>query len=524
MNAVIYARYSSHNQTEQSIEGQLRDNYEYARQQGLTVIAEYIDRAKSGTKDQRADFQRMIEDAAKRQFELIIVWKLDRFARNRYDSAIYKSRLKKYGVRVVSVKESITDNPEGIILEGMLEAMAEYYSANLAQNIRRGIRESIAKGQFPGGPVPYGYKAENKHLVPDDKTAPVIRFVFEEYAAGTSKKNILKKLEARGIRNKTGKPFTITAFQTALSNPVYIGDFCYKGETVPGAAVPLISKDVFDKVQLQLKSNARAPASAKAKVNYALHGKIFCGHCGAPMVGESGRSRNGDKYYYYACAQKKKSHACSKKNEQKDYLERYVVQQTAEYVLSPSRLKHIAAAVVEEYSKEFSDNRSTEYEKALAQIDTELEKLIDALVEAPKIAHAKIYARMEALESQKSDLETELAALRIAQDVRMTESEIIKWLQQFCNGDPDSEEYRSRIIDVFVNSVYVYDDRITIFYNIKGGKQISYIDIIEASPPPGTVSDGSDMNAYAPFNPSSERRRDFALLNCRGIDAELPHF
>ena len=129
MNAVIYARYSSHGQTEQSIEGQLHDNYAWAEQQGITVIGEYIDRALTGTKDQRPDFQRMIADAAKRQFELVIVWKLDRFARNRYDSAIYKARLKKYGVKVLSVKENITDSPEGIILEGLLESIPRHLCA-----------------------------------------------------------------------------------------------------------------------------------------------------------------------------------------------------------------------------------------------------------------------------------------------------------------------------------------------------------------------------------------------------------
>ena len=167
--AVIYARYSSHNQTEQSIEGQLHDNYEFANREGYQVVGEYIDRAMTGRSDQRDDFQRMIHDASKKQFQYIIVWKLDRFARNRYDSAIYKSKLKKYGVRVVSAKENISDNPEGIILEGMLESMAEYYSANLSVNVKRGQRETLAKGRFCGGRVPFGYKIEDGKLVADER-------------------------------------------------------------------------------------------------------------------------------------------------------------------------------------------------------------------------------------------------------------------------------------------------------------------------------------------------------------------
>ena len=118
--ACVYARYSSHSQTEQSIEGQLRDAYAFAEREGYTIVKEYIDRAQSGTKDTRTEFQRMIADAPKHQYEIVIVWKLDRFARNRYDSAIYKSKLKKENIRVVSVMERIEDNPEGIILEGML--------------------------------------------------------------------------------------------------------------------------------------------------------------------------------------------------------------------------------------------------------------------------------------------------------------------------------------------------------------------------------------------------------------------
>lgn len=185
--AVIYARYSSHNQSEQSIEEQLHDNYAWAKANNVTVIGEYIDRAMTGTKDTRPDFQRMIDDAAKHQFQLVIVWKLDRFARNRYDSAIYKAKLKKHGVRVVSVCENITDSHEGIILEGLLESMAEYYLANLSKNIKRGLRESAANGTFCGGHIPYGYRVQDKRLVADEKTAPAIRYLFDEYANGTKR-------------------------------------------------------------------------------------------------------------------------------------------------------------------------------------------------------------------------------------------------------------------------------------------------------------------------------------------------
>lgn len=495
MNAVIYARYSSHGQTEQSIEGQLRDNYAWAEQQGVAVVGEYIDRALSGTKDTRPDFQRMIADAAKGQFEMVIVWKLDRFARNRYDSAIYKAKLKKYGVRVVSVKENISDQPEGIILEGLLESLAEYYSANLAQNIRRGQRESIAKGTYLGGTTPYGYKVQNGKLVADEKTAPMIRYLFEQYAAGVPKKEIVDELNRRGYRNRNGKPLTCNSFSRVLPNSAYIGQYRYNGEVISGLAEPIIEDELFFRVQERLKRVARAPAAGRAQVRYLLQGKAFCGYCGTPMVGESGRSHTGVIYNYYACHKKKKGRGCRKKNERKDFIEWYIVEQTVKYVLSPGHLEKVAKAVVAQYDKEFSNSQVVEMERALEQMDRELNKLVDAIIEAPKAAHPRIYERMEVLEARKADLQVSLARLRIAASIRLTEPEVRAWLRQFTKGDPLDEDFRRRIIDVFINSVYLYDDKVLIFYNLRGGKQVSYIDVINSDDLP--VEESSDLTRDA---------------------------
>ena len=467
VRAVVYARYSSHGQTEQSIEGQLHDAYAWAEQQNVTIIGEDIDRALTGTKDNRPDFQRMIDDASKRQFQMVIVWKLDRFARNRYDSAIYKARLKKYGVRVVSVKENITDSPEGIILEGLLESMAEYYSANLSQNIRRGQRETIAKGLFCGGPIPFGYKLENKKLVADDKLLPAVRYIFEQYAQGVPKKDIIDTLTARGVRMKNGKPISNSSFARTISNTAYIGDFQYSGQIVPGLSEPLIDRELFDRVQKRIALNRRTPAKQKAAVDFLLTGKIWCGHCGATMAGDSGRSHTGDAHYYYACRNKKQHHTCRKRNERKEYIEDCVVTNTLEYILTPARAQRIASAVVAEYNKEFSDSGITDLEKAIAHIDRELDKLVDALIDTPKAARARINDRITALDAQKSELETDLAQLRIAAGIRLTETEVLSWLHKFSDGNPDDPDFRKRLIDTFINAVYVYDDRLVIFYNIR---------------------------------------------------------
>lgn len=160
MNGVIYARYSSDNQREESIEGQLRECNDFAKRNDITIIDSYIDRAFSATTDRRPAFQKMIKDSAKNMFDVIIVWKLDRFARNRYDSAHYKAQLRKNGVKVISANENISEGSEGIILESVLEGMAEYYSADLSEKVIRGLTENAMKCKFNSDPITFEFNFE----------------------------------------------------------------------------------------------------------------------------------------------------------------------------------------------------------------------------------------------------------------------------------------------------------------------------------------------------------------------------
>ena len=483
--AVIYARYSSSGQQDQSIDGQLRDCHAFAEREGYFIVGEYIDRALSAKTDDRPDFQRMITDASKRQFQAVIVWKLDRFARNRYDSAIYKAKLKKFDVKVISATENITDNPEGIILEGMLESMAEYYSANLSQNVKRGQRESVLKGQHMGGLAPLGFKVENKKLVRCEKTAPTIEYIFEQYAAGVPKKVIIDDLNAKGHRSHTGRKFTLTSFQNTLRNTKYVGKYMYGGEEVVGACPAIIDEKTFYAAQDKLTAKAHAPASKKARQDYLLQGKAYCGICGTRLVGDAGTSRHGNTHHYYACGKRKKSKGCKKLNEKKGFLEWYVVEQTVEYVLTPERIGFIAARVVAAYDDDFNATKIKDFERRLLKLDGDIEKAVDATLEAPNPkARARFYEKIEQMETQKADIELDLSRLRIASGIKYTEEQITAWLKTFCNGDLLDENFQRRIIDVFINSVYVYDDKIVIYYNIKDGKQVSYIEMLESSEEP----------------------------------------
>lgn len=223
MNAVIYARYSCDNQREESIEGQLRECRAFAERNNYTLIDTYIDRAMSAKTDNRPEFQKMIKDSAKGQFNAIIVWKLDRFARNRYDSAHYKAMLRKNGVKVVSATEVISEGAEGIILESVLEGYAEYYSAELSEKVIRGMTENALKCQYNGGFVPVGFKIdENKHYQLDELVAPLVREAFMMYVNGRPIKDIVNFLNDNGVVSSQGKPLTKTSVSTILQNRKYI--------------------------------------------------------------------------------------------------------------------------------------------------------------------------------------------------------------------------------------------------------------------------------------------------------------
>ena len=500
MNAVIYARYSSDKQTEQSIEGQLRICHEYAERCGYTVVGEYIDRAMTGRYDDRPEFQRMLADAKKHQFSYIIVYKLDRFARNRYDSAVHKHNLKKEGVRVVSAMENIGDNAESILLEALLEASAEYYSVDLSQKVKRGMNESALKANSCGGTIPLGYRVENKKLVINEKTAPIAKLIFDLYSQGIGKKKIAEELNNRGYRTVNNKPFTHNSFNTIFDNKKYIGIYTYDGIEIEGGCPALVDKETFDKCKRIAAASKRAPGSKKAKVNYQLSGKLFCGMCGATMVGESGRGSQNVVYNYYCCSDKKKKRTCKKKNEKKDFIEWYVVEQTLQYVLNKRRIKYIAKRVAEMYEREFDSGQVEAIEKDLRKVEKEIAQTTETLIKTEaQSAIDYINEKLVALDARKANITMELAKLKVAQKARITEESVIAWLKSFCNGDLHDLDFRQKIIDVLVNSVYLYDDKVVIYYNVKDGKQVCFIEMLD---------DTDEINFCDVINKSSDFRSD----------------
>ena len=460
MNAVIYARYSSDNQREESIEGQLRECKEYADQNGITVVRTYIDRALSAKTDSRPQFQQMVHDSATHTFEAVLVWKLDRFSRNRYDSAHYKRILKNNRVHVVSVTEPISNTPEGIMLESLLEGMAEYYSAELAEKVSRGHKENALKAKFNGGPVPLGYRIDSEqHYQIDPVTAPVVQEAFQRYAAGESIRSIIESLNARGIRNSRGNPFTKNSFQTLLKNRRYLGEYRYKDTVIPDAIPAIIDPDCFDAVQRRCEIHRQAPAHNKADVHYLLTTKLFCGKCGTMMAGESGRSHTGTVHCYYKCGTRKRSgkEACSLKPVRKEPLEQFVVKTALEKVLNDRVIDLLADKLLEYQSKE--NTRLPVLQAELKEVKRRIDNLVAAIEQGILTPSTK--SRMEELEQQREALETSILQEQI-ETPPITREQILFWFDQFRHGDPADIAFQEKVIDCFVNSIYLFDDRIVV--------------------------------------------------------------
>ena len=348
MTGVIYARYSSDNQREESIEGQLRECKVFAEKNGIDVVGTYIDRALSAKTDNRPDFQKMIKDSAKKQFVCVIVWKLDRFARNRYDSAHYKAILRKNGVRVLSATEAISQGAEGIILESVLEGMAEYYSAELAEKVIRGQTENALSCRFNGGTIPIGYKInKDRKFEVDTETAPYVLSAFKMYEDGMTMQEIADELNVKGIRNTRGRKLNINGISTMLSNRRYMGEYYYRDIVIPDGIPAIVPKDLFLRVQERIAKNKNSPARYRADEQCILSTKLYCGKCMTFMVGESGTARNKNTYRYYKCLSAKRKRGCDKKAVKKDWIENLVINQIIRVIWDDNLIEDITDMVMD---------------------------------------------------------------------------------------------------------------------------------------------------------------------------------
>ena len=419
----LYARFSSDNQRSESIDAQVRAMKAYCKQHNFTIVETYIDEAKSATTDRRPAFQQMINDSNTHAFNILLVHKLDRFARNRYDSAVYKRELKKNGVTVYSVLENLDNSPESIMMEAVLEGMSEYYSQNLAREVMKGMRETAMQCRHTGGIPPLGYDIDpvSKKLIINESEAETVRLIYEMYSEGQGYSAILDRLHELDKKTKMGKDFQKNSLYSILSNPKYQGMYVfnrasakntvgkrnthlYKDDEdiifVEGGCPQIVDEEVFAKVQAILTEHKHKGGRANAKESYLLSGKVFCRECGRSMVGNarySGRSKL--LYVTYRCPSRK--YACTNKEINRDYLERYVVELIEREILNASALHKLSRAIAK-HAETAQKPTESQLERERREIDTAIKNVADA-IENGLISDALI-SRLKELEKRKAEL------------------------------------------------------------------------------------------------------------------------
>lgn len=460
--ACIYARYSSTNQNDFSIEQQVQAIRQYAKAHGITIAAVYADRAISGTTDARPEFQRMIRDASKGAWQAVLVWKLDRFARNRYDSAIYKAKLKAAGVQLISIMEPLTDGNESIILESMLEGMAEYYSANLSENVKRGLAYTAQQGKAIGHRS-IGYRNVDGYWQVDQSEAETVRQIYAWCIQGDGFPMIAKRLNAMGVKTITGREFAASGVRTILTNEQYTGVYRYNGTRIEGGIPAIIDRAMFEAAQRAIAARTIAGTHARAAggvQRYLLTGRAVCGVCGHALRG----CTSGSGLAYYRCAGKNAGKTCQSKPVRADKLEAAVLDSIRSDIFGD--IETIADGVI-------AARKPAETESLVAGLRAQLKERTAAIGNILKAIEAGAWspalnARLADLEREKAEI---TAAIREAESARedISREDILDALELLAAGDLTNPEFQRRMIAALVEQVTVWPDRVEVAVRVADG-------------------------------------------------------
>jgi len=455
ITAVIYARYSSDSQSEQSIEGQLRVCQEYAERNNIVVVDTYIDRAMTGTNDNRPEFRRMLKDSAKRNWEAVLVYKLDRFARNLYESVNNRKKLEDNGVKLMSAMENIPDTSEGKLFRAIIEGYNEYYSEDVRQKVKRGMNESRQKGHFTGGYLIYGYKVVNRKIVIDEEKADVVRYIYEQYHRGVYIKDIMAELQKKGIYNN-GKPFAKNTVYNILKNEKYSGIYRYKEEIFDNIYPQIVPQDIYQSVRAKTVVNHKG--SRSVEVIYILRNKLKCGYCGQSISAECGTSKTGKKERYYKCYGRKNGNSCKKTNVRKQYLEDFIVGEIVDRLKDKTVVNHIVKQIMKIQEQDNKENSMLQLLlKEKRATETALSNILNAIEQG--IVSKTTNQRLHELEMKDEELERKIAVEKNKQIINLTEKEIKQYYEQALKLEP------LMLINYLIKEIVLYDDKVEIHYN-----------------------------------------------------------
>lgn len=465
--AVIYARYSSDAQTEQSIEGQVRVCKQFAEKNELLVVDSYIDRATTGTNDNRAAFQKMLKDSKRKQWSTVIVYKLDRFARNKYESVVNRKKLSDNGVELVSAMENIPDTPEGKLFLAVIKGFNEYFSEDLKQKVNRGLKESWLKGNATGGHPPYGCVIKDKKYVIEEAEADVIREVFRKYAQGFKAVSIAEDLKARNIRRKCGKYIDHKYVYVILHDKRYIGVVQHQGEEYYNIFPPIITKELWLQVDAINEENKIAPSRKKEIFDYILSSKLVCGKCKHKMLGESGTSRSGEIHYYYVCLSKRRGKTdCDCKAVKKQVLEDYVINATVAMLRKNSVITKIAETICKVHEKMIKDDSGPQI---LINKRNDAKKAADNIVKAIEQGIITDFTkdRLTTLQNEVNSLDIEINREMQKTYAHLSVDEVEKYLLSKVFENPDDIKTRKLLVNTFIREIIWYGDKLVITYNFQ---------------------------------------------------------
>jgi len=455
-NAVIYARYSSDRQNEMSITGQIAECKKFAEENDLIIIDEYVDRALTATSDKRPSFLKMIEDSKDGFFDTILVYQLDRFARNKNDSGYYKKILTDNGVKVVSAKEHISEDSSGVITEGLIEVFAEYFSRQLSEKVSRGMYLRADQCKYNGGTLTFGYSIDQDGFYKlDEIKAPIVREMFERTAQGETAISICRDLNARGIRTTKGNEFSKNSLQNILRNERYKGIYIFGHERKPDGIPRIVDDDLFDEVQERIGKNAvnRRPAIE----DYLLTGKLYCGNCKDMMIGTSGTSKTGRSYRYYIC--KNAPDKCNKKNVKKEFIEKRVLK-ICRQSLTDDVINEVVQKTIEQNERDQESPELIRLRSELKATQNKIEKIITEIENGMSSATLanRLIQREEELEFIKKQLKKETAKQK-----RLDPHDVRSFLRLLRRGRKEDIIYQKMLVHVFIDKIYLYDDHFVIY-------------------------------------------------------------
>lgn len=494
MYLVAYARYSSDNQREESITAQLRAIHNWANANGHVIVKEYVDEALSARTDKRPNFLKMIEDSKIEDWNGVVVHKLDRFSRNRYNSAVYKKTLKDNNKKLFSVLEKLDDSPESIIMEAMLEGLSEYYSANLAREVKKGLTENALDCKHNGGIPPLGYSVKDSHYVVDKRESEIIKLIFNMYKTNHSYVEICSELNLRGYKTKRNKNFSKNSIHDILVNEKYIGNYTFgygnrakkRGQPNPdmikieGGMPAIIDKDTFFIVQEKMKGRKHMGGSYKAKQVYLLSGLIKCGICNEKYVG----ARKNTYWSVYECSGHKKG-MCENKAIKKEEIEKIVVDELKVKINGLFNNVELLEKVNTKYKELHNDtenNLKIEEEK-LSNVQTQINNINNAILDG--FYSPEMKDKMKLLQSEKEFIERSIYLIRnISEKDEITSADINNILNtDLLKLESDNLNNIKEIIQKYIKEIIITPENINIKVvldntNITGDRDVC------GSPPP----------------------------------------